>query len=97
MVYAFTSDRDQVVMFSTCWKADFNTHIIVYDTFWNVVDENYHNGGAYWSCVGNLDNPWVYTSVLWENMVANQTFFVLVEGADTFDVGNFVLRVACDQ
>ena len=34
---------------------------------------------------------------VWENISAGQTVFVLVEGADTLDVGNFDLQVECDQ
>ena len=97
MVYAFTSDRDQYVMFSTCNKADFDTHIFVYDSSWNVLDENDRVSFYYWACRGNDDNPRVYTSAVWENLSAGQTVFVVVEGADTADVGNFDLEVACDQ
>ena len=101
MVYAFTSDIDQKVIFETCGSADFSTHIIIYDSPWNVLEENYHRYKSwygpydYWSCNGYDDNPWIYTSSLWPTLSAGQTVFILVEGADINDVGNFHLKVVC--
>lgn len=84
VVYRFESNTHQLVVFSTCQQADFNSFLRLYDSGWNQVAFNDDAPGC--------ENQ---TSWLQYNATAGETLYILVEGHGEWDQGVFELSVCC--